>query len=462
MLLDPFGLALSRIFIAATLMYYNVFALIHSDLFFSAQALFVNAQGRAPLDGAMYACDIFSHACFWLLFQYIATTCNVFLLLGFQTKPSLIMLMLHKCLFDARSPWVTDGGDQVIKIGLLFLIFYDSSKYFAVDAWGRSKLRREVPACGLVWQSQVIYIYFFTSLLKHGGDWTASHLAIYYALSLDSLRTSMGEFCFQALPHALQKEATVLVYYIEEIVPLICVFARPSSFKTTCVLLMILLHICIAALFSLFWFQITMIALWLPLLPWASWLATAKLLPDYFSNAIQPRLKWRHLLLSSYFLADCMTTTFQVYHPIFAFIFPLRAMGLTQKWGLFAPNVNTTDGIFVAQIGLGDSSLRFLVDHKLECLTDTLATKPRYSNRYWYLYCNRLFASRDSKAINALVRWLNLAIAAKIPGEDFRIISLDFYVRDIKHEHLGLFQVQVYPHALTAKSGLATYSGDLR
>jgi hypothetical protein len=124
---------------------------------------------------------------YWLLHLWmVASLCMG---LGLYTRLSTILTWALTVSFHYRYSWFLNGGDQLVRCGLFYLIFAPAGKVWSLDAWlGRSREDNQPdgPVFIRPWpvrllQIQLACVYFFTGIYKLGYDWYHGE-AVYWVL----------------------------------------------------------------------------------------------------------------------------------------------------------------------------------------------------------------------------------------------------------------------------------------
>jgi len=162
-----------------------------------------------------------------LLFA-IAALAALAVIVGYRTRlATLVSLLLLGSLMN-RNPLVLQGGDQLLVVMCFWAVFLPTGLRWSVDA-ALTPARRDKPnappAPDTPWFGvasvavilQVLYLYFFTALLKTGAPWRQDLDAAFYALSLQHFATPIGEW-LGGYP-LLLKGATGYVLLVEFLAP---------------------------------------------------------------------------------------------------------------------------------------------------------------------------------------------------------------------------------------------------
>lgn len=275
--------------------------------------------------------------CFAL--QIIAVFCFV---IGYRTKLFQIILLVFYISLHLRNPYLLQGGDDLLRVMLLFSLFLPLNAVWAVQT-KPVKYNFTIPA--LVFMFQVLMVYWVSSLMKTSPEWHSEGTALYYAFNLDCIQWPLAKYLLQ-FP-ALLQFITPLVFYLEIIVPIM--FFIPFKnyvFRLIGIGIFVVFQIGISAtLFVGLFYLINLTAL-IPLLP-NSFFNYFKikensidwsLKPDKFINYFVSFLLVYVLFWNTNYIPQLKYGLAKRFKS-FAF-----ATGLNQNWGMFSPSVFKEDG----------------------------------------------------------------------------------------------------------------------
>ena len=123
---------------------------------------------------------------------------------------------------DTRNQYISQGGDLLLRMLLFWAMFLPIGARFSFDAAVNKTATTDnqnfsFASLGLL--VQVISVYFFTALLKDDPTWIPDGTAVYYAMSIDTLVTPIGEGLRQ-FP-TVMSGLTYFVWYLEILAPLL-------------------------------------------------------------------------------------------------------------------------------------------------------------------------------------------------------------------------------------------------
>lgn len=183
-----------------------------------------------------------------LVLFIIAAMFALMLMFGWKTRLASIVSWFLLLSLQHRNPMILQGGDDLFRMMLFWGMFLPWGARYSIDS-----MNAEKPAshgycgmAGVAYMLQVGFVYFFSAMLKTSAEWHSEGTALYYALSLDQMVLPLGKLIYP-YPELL-KMLTVSVWYMEVLVMfLFFVPVYTTFFRTVAVLLIISLHIGIAA-----------------------------------------------------------------------------------------------------------------------------------------------------------------------------------------------------------------------
>lgn len=244
---------------------------------------------------------------------YIASllVCVIFVA-GFRTRLTSVLFMLVVTGFQGRDVFITDGGDNVLVIMAIYLVFIDSGRHWSLDA-RRARLRaaretRRVPpregslaewlelrrravtllhnAAVLAVAFQMCLIYGAAGLYKVQGSMWQQGTALYYTLHLTWFRPWPGLsdwFASHGVVIAIVAYVTVFV----QIGFAFALFNRALKYAFLVVLLG--MHLAIAVLLGLPLFSAAMVIGDSVFLPERFWLTAARLARRVIAGRVADR-----------------------------------------------------------------------------------------------------------------------------------------------------------------------------
>jgi hypothetical protein len=206
-------------------------------------------------------------------------------LLGWQTRFVTPVLLVFWMSLATNSTVLTNGGDTIMRISLLFLIVADLSRHWSLDAWLRargSRLARPLwrgetadtikntanNAAVILCGYQIMLVYVNSAIYKLGGVEWRDGTAFYYSLVLDVFRPfpALSDLAWQWDLGVFV--ATFLSVWVQLLFPVLLVW-RPTRIAALIVILG--MHLGIGLFLGLWPFSLAMIALDLLFVRDASW-----------------------------------------------------------------------------------------------------------------------------------------------------------------------------------------------
>ena len=141
------------------------------------------------------------------------------LLVGYHTRLATVGSWVLLVSLQNRNPFIGQGGDDLLRMLLLWGVFLPWGRVWARDARARPAPMHYAyfSAATVAYVVQLALLYWCTALLKNGPEWTRDGTALYYAFSLDQLLLPLGRWLY---PHpALLRFLTFATYYIELLLP---------------------------------------------------------------------------------------------------------------------------------------------------------------------------------------------------------------------------------------------------
>lgn len=206
---------------------------------------------------------------------------------GFATRIVTPMLLVFWVALSTNSIFLTNGGDVVIRIALLFCVFANLSGHWSFDAWWCDRrgvssiypaaLTRLVPRrlsavahntavvlCGY----QVILVYVNSGINKLMGKEWLDGSALYYAFRLDVFRVcpALSDLAWHVTPFVVI--GSWISIWVQLLFPLLLLW-RPTRYAALVVIMG--MHLGIGLFLGLWPFSLAMIALDLVFVRDASW-----------------------------------------------------------------------------------------------------------------------------------------------------------------------------------------------
>jgi hypothetical protein len=204
------------------------------------------------------------------LFYYLAIIALAVLwTLGWQTRLVGVLMLIGEVSIIERAPLVGEQGDNILRIGLVLLLFMQTDEYWSLAARRRTRRGARDPVLPL-WLSngvhnvalatlgvQVVVVYFSAGMAKARGDLWQHGTALYYPLQLQEFRPF--PFLNDLFTHfgVVVGVATYFVLLVE--IGFGFALLHPLA-RRVAIAAVIVLHVSIAVLMALPWFSLSMLA----------------------------------------------------------------------------------------------------------------------------------------------------------------------------------------------------------
>lgn len=168
----------------------------------------------------------------WQILLFVAAGLfAVLLIVGYRSKLMAGLSFVLLASLQNRNGLLMQGGDLLLVIMCFWSLFLPLGARYSIDSALRLEHQKDPDFSGsndLLDQRflsiatfaitlQILYLYFFTALLKTGDAWTTRFDAAYYAVSLQHFATPIGEW-FRNFP-AVLNAGTIYVLAVEFIAP---------------------------------------------------------------------------------------------------------------------------------------------------------------------------------------------------------------------------------------------------
>jgi hypothetical protein len=204
----------------------------------------------------------------------------IMLLLGYRTRLMTAILWFLLASLDSRNPFISDGGDTLLRLTLFWAFFLPWGACFSID---RALTGSAFPPSNKVFSAatfaytmQIVMIYGFSIMHKTSPEWRTEGTAVYYALNMLQMTNPMGVY-LESLP-VLTWFITHSVFWFQAIGPVLLFFPfHNAPIRTVAVFGFILMHIGMS------------LCIQIGLFSWISALAMVVFLPSWFWDKIFSR-----------------------------------------------------------------------------------------------------------------------------------------------------------------------------
>jgi hypothetical protein len=314
-------------------------------------------------------------------------------------RPQLVSIALWLAYLSLhnRNPLVLNGGDNVLRMLLFWSIFLPTAP--------RETGQREFFGIASVALTvQMIGIYLSNGLTKTGEAWTTTRTAIRDAFQMDQSTTAVGHWLIQYndLCEVLTR-GTLLIEVFVPLLLLIPIFRDPLRYVI--IGSFAVFHLGIALTMHLSGFSAVMIVGWVAFLPDSFW--TFSRIPVKVHEAHRDRPKWQRVaetvlvtaLIIMVIGGNARTVTgMKDKYPKWA-TRAESALGITQRWSMFAPYPMRSDRWPVVAATLSDNT-RVNLWNEQEIDLGKPDSLPSYlKNRRWRSCTQALFRNQK-KAVS--------------------------------------------------------------
>jgi uncharacterized membrane protein YphA (DoxX/SURF4 family) len=263
------GAAAARILTGSAVLGILVSNIRHRDVLFGAGSVWAEPDHVRRPD--YWPTEIVAHlGSTAFLFYYLAVIVVALLwILGWHTRIAGLLVLIGEVSIIERAPLVGDQGDNILRIGLIFLVLMQTNEYWSMDARRRTRRGTGTPILPL-WLSnavhnialvtlgsQLVVAYFSAGMAKARGDLWQHGTALYYPLQLQEFRP------FPLLNDLFTHVGLVvgIATYVVVVFELGFGFAllHPVA-RRIAIGVAVLMHVSIAVLMALPWFSLSMLA----------------------------------------------------------------------------------------------------------------------------------------------------------------------------------------------------------
>lgn len=202
-------------------------------------------------------------------------------IVGWRTRVMTPVLLVLLVSLYSNNPYVLNGGDTLLRLTLLFLVFTNLSEHYSLDA-RRRKRRSTLPKrlmphyvgnashnTGLILSCfQIIVVYTTSGVWKLLGEDWLNGTAVFYALRIDNfmLYPAINELLWQS--NVVIYLATFVALWVQTLFVGLILW-RPT--RIIALIILIFMHLGIGLLLGLWPFSLVMIALDMLFIRDATW-----------------------------------------------------------------------------------------------------------------------------------------------------------------------------------------------
>lgn len=256
--------------------------LLLSDLILRSRDLFAHYTdwGIQPRDVSVYRPShlmlhqLSGSAWYEAMMFIIAGFFALLMLVGCWTRVATCVSWLLLASVQARIPLTNDGAQDLMRVLMFWNMFLPLGARYSVDAALNISLSRRTKRVASVatfaLMAQLCLMYWISYRFKTSSEWRSDGSAVYYALSLDMLTTSLGSW-LREFPVFL-RGLTYFVMGLEATAPLVFFFPwRNALFRLVLIVLMCGMH---AGFILCMWIEIfpfLCIVAWMAFVPSLAW-----------------------------------------------------------------------------------------------------------------------------------------------------------------------------------------------
>ncbi|MCE9556170.1 MAG: HTTM domain-containing protein [Planctomycetes bacterium] len=256
--------------------------LLLSDLILRSRDLFAHYTdwGILPRDVNVYRPShlmlhqLSGEAWYEALLFIVAGIFALLLIFGCWTRMATCVSWLLLASLQARNPLTNDGAQDLMRVLMFWNMFLPLGARYSVDAALNISLsqrkKRVVSVATFALMVQMCIMYWISYKFKTSPEWRSDGSAVYYALSLDMLTTSLGSW-LRDFPVFL-RGLTYFVVGLEAMTPLVFFFPwRNAIFRLVLIALVCGMH---AGFIFCMWIEIfpfLCIVAWMAFVPSLAW-----------------------------------------------------------------------------------------------------------------------------------------------------------------------------------------------
>jgi hypothetical protein len=393
---------------ALAIMRIGVAFLVLLDLYIRSDDLyaFYNTQGLLPTHlafqfvgkpGIWSLCNFFQ-SFNWIIFLFIANVIFAILFLfGYKTRLSNLILWLLTLSFQNRNLFILQAGDDLLRLILFWGLFLPWQYYFSFEKKNLSILKPHALA-SVAYLLLIASVYFFSALLKNSPQWQTEGSAIYFALSLDTIKGAYGDWLYQ-FPW-LMKTLTYFIYYLEFLIPILILWpSKNGKLRGLAFILILFTHSAFGIFLNVGLFYLISIVCALGLISKPTldnFLSQSNKNSDMKSSNLNT-FKYR---LENFCIIICLTLSLSInfsslnyvnYQPKKQIMYLVYFLRLDQYWGMFAPAVPNQNKWLVHEAFNGVGQTYDIKNNEpLVSFSKPNNFKIMFKNDRWRKYCENL------------------------------------------------------------------------
>ncbi len=198
---------------------------------------------------------------------------SLMMIFGWRTKCTIFLTWIIVLSFQNRFPDSNHGGDNLLRLLLLWMIFLPVNARYSFDKILSEEKNSYAEFSGFgsfAWIAQLLFVYLFTFGYKLEAQSDETSKLIYYAMNLDMFTTKLGSYLLNW--PKLMSFLSFSTLWLEGLGPLLLLIPwRQSLWRSFAVLAFLLLHVGIWLTLDLGTFPMACLILWIPFIPGSFW-----------------------------------------------------------------------------------------------------------------------------------------------------------------------------------------------
>ncbi|PTX60798.1 putative DCC family thiol-disulfide oxidoreductase YuxK [Melghirimyces profundicolus] len=187
------GTALTRIGLGAGVLFHLLYHYSERHLLWGGEGLWPTAKFLEGSEerGIWTLFHISESPWFFEGVYHLGILATLMFILGFKTRLATILTFLTVWSLYYRNPFVTNGGDNILRIQLFYLMFAQAGARFSLDRVFRKNKKpgRAEPCLSILHNAavvavilQLLFMYFTSGIYKVMGSMWQEGTAVYYAM----------------------------------------------------------------------------------------------------------------------------------------------------------------------------------------------------------------------------------------------------------------------------------------
>jgi hypothetical protein len=339
--LSPLSLSLFRIGLGSLWLFILVYRFSEISFFFADDGILSLRDSMDLVGGHRFSLLFWATSTLWIKTVFIVGILSAgCLVLGIFSNFSAGIGWLICVSLLNRAEVIISGGDMYLLVFLLAATFLPLDRHFSLirGQLRPSKLKTVIyRSAQFTFLVQIVCIYFFAGVLKHGGLWMSGD-ALSVILQLKLTTRELGRYLPQ-FPDALRTFTHLIPWFEMSAIILLMPFRRLNRIKDIWLALAIGMHISILFTMNVFYLPYVCLVALVALIPSRFWGATLRLKESSSFSFTT----WRPLTLSIssafslFVIALNIHSTYRPFLPASAYSL-VEKFRLEQYWNFFGPS----------------------------------------------------------------------------------------------------------------------------